>query len=73
MEQLLSALPQLPEFQQLAAALDNGLSPAAVSGLSPVHRAYFAAALRRQSGRPVALLCADEAAQPVVNAGTLHH
>jgi transcription-repair coupling factor (superfamily II helicase) len=60
MDQLLFALSRLPEFQQLAAALDNGLSPAAVSGLSPVHRAYFAAALRRQSGRPVALLCADE-------------
>ncbi len=60
MDQLLSALPQLPEFQQLAAALDNGVSPAAVNGLSGVHRAYFAAALRRQSGRPVVLLCADE-------------
>ena len=60
MEQLLSALPRLSEFQQLCAALDNGVSPAAVSGLSPIHRAYFAAALRRQSGRPVVLLCADE-------------
>ena len=61
MQQLLSALPQLPEFQQLAAALDNGLSPVAVSGLSGAHRAYFAAALRKQSGRTVALFCADDA------------
>ena len=61
MQQLLFALSQLPEFQQLAAALDNGLSPVAVSGLSGAHRAYFAAALRKQSGRTVALLCADDA------------
>ena len=33
MRKLLSALHALPEFQQLAAALDNGASPAAVSGL----------------------------------------
>ena len=61
MNQLLAALPSLPEFQQFATALDNGLSPVAVSGLSGIHRAYFAAALRRQSGRPVVLCCADDA------------
>ena len=61
MKQLLSALSSLPEFHQLLSALDNGLSPVAVSGLSPIHRAYFAAALRAQTGRPVALLCADDA------------
>ena len=61
MNQLLTALPQLPEFQQLTAALDNGISPVAVSGLSPIHRACFAAALWRQSERPVVLFCADDA------------
>lgn len=61
MQKLLSALYALPEFQQLAAALDSGASPAAVSGLSLVHRAWFAAAIQAQSGRPVVVLCADEA------------
>ena len=61
MQKLLSALYALPEFQQLAAALDSGASPAAVSGLSLVHRAWFAAAIQAQSGRPVVVLCADDA------------
>ncbi len=61
MQKLLSALYALPEFQQLAAALDNGASPAAVSGLGLAHRAWFAAAIQAQSGRPVVVLCADEA------------
>ncbi len=61
MKLLLDFLNQIPEFEQLAAALDSGRSPAAVSGLSPVHRAYFAAGLRERTGRPVVLLCADEA------------
>ena len=39
MKLLLDFLNQIPEFEQLAAALDSGRSPAAVSGLSPVHRA----------------------------------
>ncbi len=61
MQKLLDALTALPEFQQLSAALDGGASPAAVSGLALVHRAWFAAALREQSRRPVVMLCADEA------------
>ena len=61
MKLLLSALQGIPEFQQLLTALDSGRSPAAVSGLSPTHRAYFAAGLRQETGRPVVLLCADEA------------
>ena len=39
---LRSVLKNLPEFQQLVAALDGGQSPAAVSGLGAVHRAHFA-------------------------------
>ena len=61
MNRILSFLDQIPEFEQLAAALDSGRSPVAVSGLSPVHRAYFAAGLRAKTGAPVVLLCADEA------------
>ena len=61
MKRLLDFLSQIPEFTHLTSALDAGRSPAAVSGLSLTHRAYFAAGLRRQTGRPVVLLCADEA------------
>ncbi|MDD5939138.1 MAG: transcription-repair coupling factor [Clostridiales bacterium] len=61
MKQLLSALNGVPEFQSLLSALDSGASPAAVSGLSPVHRAHFAAGLRQETGRPVVVLCADDA------------
>ncbi len=60
MQRLLEALRDLPELQQLIAALDSGGCPAAFSGLLPVHRAYIAAALRRETGRPLVLLCADE-------------
>ena len=43
MELLRSVLKNLPEFQELLAALEGGRSPAAVSGLAAVHRAHFAA------------------------------
>ncbi len=57
---LRSVLTDLPEFQQLLAALDGGQSPAAVSGLGAVHRAHFAAALGQALERPVVVVCADE-------------
>ena len=60
MKQLLHILDQVPEFQQLLDALDAGRSPAAVSGLSPVHRAHFAAGIRRHWDCPVVMVCADE-------------
>ena len=60
MRKLAEMLEALPEFQQTLAALENGRCPAAVSGLSPVHRAHFAANLRHATGRPVVLVCADE-------------
>ena len=60
MKPLLAALNDLPDFRQLCAAVDNGACPAAVNGLSAVHRAHFAAGLRQALGRPVVLVCADE-------------
>ena len=60
MELLRSVLKNLPEFQELLAALEGGKSPAAVSGLAAVHRAHFAAALGEASGRPLVVVCADE-------------
>ena len=61
MKELLNILDHVPEFGQLLANLENGRSPVAVSGLSPVHRAHFAAGLGAKTGRPVVLVCADEA------------
>ena len=60
MKQLLHILDQVPEFQQLLDALDAGRSPAAVSGLSPVHRAHFAAGIRRHWDCPEDKVCDDE-------------
>ncbi|MGN0969058.1 MAG: transcription-repair coupling factor [Oscillospiraceae bacterium] len=60
MKLLTSIVNQIPEFQRLLAAIDSGGCPAAVSGLSPIHRAHFAAAIRQAQERPVVLVCADE-------------
>ena len=60
MKELLQLLDHVPEFGQLLANLENGRSPVAVTGLSPVHRAHFAAGLGDRTGRPVVLVCADE-------------
>ena len=53
-------LTKVPEFEQLLAAMDNGQCPAAVSGLSAVHRAHFAAAIHQRTGQSVVVVCADE-------------
>ena len=60
MKQLLNILDTVPEFARLAANLDSGRSPVEVAGLSPVHRAHFAAGLLDRLGAPVVLVCADE-------------
>ena len=60
MKLLTGIVNEIPEFQKLLASIDCGACPAAVSGLSPVHRSHFAAAIRQQTGRTVVLVCADE-------------
>ena len=60
MKQLLNILDRVPEFGQLLANLENGRSPVAVSGLSPVHRAHFAAGIHQRLDCPVVMVCADE-------------
>lgn len=52
MEALLRELWQLREIQELAQLMESGGGPALVTGLSPVHRAMTAAALRLKSGQP---------------------
>ncbi|MCD8085760.1 MAG: hypothetical protein LUF28_05460, partial [Clostridiales bacterium] len=60
MNQLVSILQQNTDFQSLLAQLDGGRNPVALSGVSPVHRAHVAAALRAETGRPLVLICGDE-------------
>ena len=60
MKPLLSALNDIPEYRSLLSAIDGGACPAALSGLSAVHRAHFAAGIRQETGRPLVVVCADE-------------
>ena len=60
MKLLLNILNEVPEYQPLEAALEAGRSPVEVAGLSPVHRAHFAAGLLARLDAPVVLVCADE-------------
>ena len=51
---------RLEDYNRLLAALDQGKSPLALSGLAAVHRAHLAAALHKDAGRPLAVICADD-------------
>lgn len=53
MNKLNEALVSLPEVRELLLSLDAGTSPIAVSGLSGVHRAQLAAAVRHKTQRPL--------------------
>ena len=61
MEQLLQALLRIPEAEALAQAVEQGNCPAGVTGLGGVHRAQIAAAAARRTGRPLVMVCSDEA------------
>ena len=60
MQMLTEIVIKQPEFTELLAQVEAGRCPAAVSGLSGVHRAHIAAALHQVTGCSVVLLCADE-------------
>ena len=49
------------EAAALPGMMESGGLPALVSGLSAVHRANLAAALRARSSRPLVVICPDEA------------
>ena len=61
MKKLSHSLSPLPEYKELLTALDAGASPVAVSGMTSGSRAHIAACLRRDTSRPLVLVCADEA------------
>ena len=60
MELLLKKLLEIPEAASLAQAVEQGGCPAAVTGLSSVHKAQIAAALAHAGDRPLVVVCADE-------------
>ena len=57
---LTKSLLDEPEFRRLIAGIEAGACPAVISGLSEIHRAHAAAAVRTATMRPVAVICADE-------------
>ena len=60
MQELNRQMMTLPELRELEEIIRFGTGPAAVSGVSGVHRAMLGAALRQETKRPLAVLCADE-------------
>ena len=60
MRQLLQALMRIPEAEALAAAVETGGCPAAVTGLGGVHRTQIAGAAAVRTGRPLVMICSDE-------------
>ena len=60
MEGLLRELLTISEIQETANRVEQGGCPVAMTGLSSVHRSQVAAALRLATGRPLAVVCADE-------------
>ncbi|MDR0839145.1 MAG: DEAD/DEAH box helicase, partial [Oscillospiraceae bacterium] len=57
---LVKAVLSEPEIARTVAAVEAGGCPAVISGLSPVHRAHLAAAIRAATGRCVVYLASDE-------------
>ncbi len=57
---LIKALKNDKEFSELLSRLEYGGCPLVYSGLSSIHKAHAAAAVRRLTGRPVVVICSDE-------------
>ena len=62
MELLIKQILTNKEAAALPSLLESGGFPALISGLSAVHRANLAAALRLETGLPLAVLCPDDTA-----------
>ena len=62
MRALLDRLASLPEIEEVFQKLDAGRTPVLLTGLSPIHKAHVIAALRRKTGRNVAVIGADDRA-----------
>ena len=65
MRNLSTAILLNNELDTLLGTVEGGLCPVQISGLSAVHRAQLAAALRISSGRPVVCVAPDETAADI--------
>ena len=61
MEQLLSILKSIPEFNILLRSVCAGES-AAVTGIGQINRSHLIAGLRQQTDRPMVIICQDDMA-----------
>ena len=61
MEQLLSLLKTIPEYNGILAAIADGM-PAAVTSIGQINRSHILAGLYHDTGRPMVLLCQDDMA-----------
>ena len=61
MEMLLSLLKSIPEYGALLESLRAGNS-AAVTGIGQINRSHLIAAMCKDCGRPVTILCQDDMA-----------
>ena len=61
MEKLLTILQTMPEYKALLDGLKQNQS-AAVTGIGQINRSHLIAGLRRDSGRPMVILCQDDMA-----------
>ena len=57
---LTKALLEDPDFKRLVACIDSGACPVVLSGLSEIHRAHAAAAVRAATMRPIVVICSAE-------------
>ena len=61
MDQLLSILKTVPEYNALLTAV-KAKQPAAVTGIGQINRSHMIAALRRDTSAPMVILCQDDIA-----------
>lgn len=47
-------------YGQMALRIEDGGSPIVASGLDGIHKSHAAAAIRKATGRPILVICADE-------------
>ena len=57
---LTRALKQEKDFDELLRRIEYGGCPLVYSGLGSIHKAHAAAAVRKETGRPVVVVCPDE-------------
>ena len=61
MEKLLAILKTIPEFKQMLASVSRKES-AAITGIGQINRSHMIAALRKESDRPLVIICQDDVA-----------